>query len=321
MPTLHYNDQTFLAEESETVLDCLIRNNQKISHSCHSGICQSCVMKSDSPVDSIAQKGLGQSKKDAGLFLACQQKINKDLKITKSDDITVVLDAKIISQERLTSSVVKINIKPSTHFPFYAGQFINLIREDSVTRSYSIASQSNSEILELHIRKVPEGILSNWLYDEDLKEASIKISAPLGECYFQENMFQDELLLLGVGTGLAPLYGIIQDALAKGFKEKIALYHGALFLEGLYLVEMLKNLEEKYENFHYHPTFLKGEPREGFIQGDLIETIKTLDINKLNTTVMVCGDPEMVKKIKQTIFIKGVPSKKILSDPFLSAKK
>lgn len=320
MPVLKYNGHTFEGLESETVLDCLIRNDQIIPNSCRGGICQSCTLKTSSGADAIAQKGLNASKKESGLFLSCQQRLTKDFEVTKAAESNIQITGQILSQDRVSPSVVIITMHLETPLPYHAGQFVNIIRDDNLSRSYSLASESNEQTIKLHVRKIPNGVMSSWLYDTNLIGQMIKINGPIGECYLTPEMFNDDLLLLGVGTGLAPLMGIISDALAKGFKNKICLYHGGLSIESLYLIEDLKNLEKKFEQFSYFPVYLKGDEREGFIKGDMIELIKDNIIDKLNTTVMVCGDPDMVKKIKQTVFLKGISSKKILSDPFIASK-
>ncbi|WP_408097923.1 FAD-binding oxidoreductase [Peredibacter sp. HCB2-198] len=321
MATLTYKNRSFEGLESETVLDCLIRNGEKIPHSCRSGICQSCVMKTSTPVDGASQKGLRPTKKEAGLFYTCQQSLNKDFEIFDSNESGPPVGGKIISQQRVSSSVVILKVQLDSPLEYKAGQFVNVIREDQLCRSYSLASVSNNQTLELHVRKVPQGMMSNWLYDAELLGHKITLSGPVGECYLTHEMENDDLLLLGVGTGLAPLYGIVQEAIANGFKGKITLFHGGLRLESLYLVEELKNLEEKCPQFQYFPAYLTGESREGFLQGDLVELLKKHEFDIKNTTVMVCGDPDMVKKLKQTVFLKGVPSKKIFSDAFVSNKK
>lgn len=321
MSTLTYKDRSFQGENSETILDCLIRHGEKIPHSCKSGICQSCVMKTDVPVDAASQKGLKQAKKDAGLFYTCQQTLNKDFEIFDSQESGPPVEGKIISQQRVSSSVVILKVQLDSALEYKAGQFVNVIREDQLCRSYSLASISNDQTIELHVRKVPQGVMSNWLYDTELQGQKITLSGPVGECYLTHEMENDDLLLLGVGTGLAPLYGIVREAIAHGFKGKISLFHGGLRLESLYLVEELKNLELNHPQFQYYPAYLTGESREGFLQGDLVELLKKHDFDIKNTTVMVCGDPDMVKKLKQTVFLKGVPSKKIFSDAFVSNKK
>ena len=320
MPLLRYNGQIFEGIDSETVLDCLVRNGQIIPNSCRGGICQSCTLKTTSGADAIAQKGLSASKIESGLFLSCQQKLNKDFDVTKSAESNKHVVGEIIAQERVSPTVVILTIRLASVLHYRAGQFVNIIRDDNLSRSYSLASQSNNQIIKIHVRKVPQGEMSNWLYDTNLLGKTVKVNGPIGECYLTEEMFNDDLLLLGVGTGLAPLVGIITDALAKGFKNKITLFHAGLSFESLYMVEELKILEAQFEEFSYHPVFLKGDERKGFLKGDMTEILKNSFIDKFNTTVMVCGDPEMVKKIKQTIFLKGVSSRKILSDSFIASR-
>lgn len=320
MPVINYNGQTFEGHESETILDCLIRNGQIIPNSCRGGVCQSCTLKTTSGADSIAQKGLSASKVESGLFLSCQQRLIKDFDVTKSAESNNHSVGEVLTQHRVSASVVIITVRLETPLKYYAGQFVNIIRDDNLSRSYSLASQSNEEIVEFHIRKVPDGKMSQWLYDTNLVGQKIKINGPIGECYLTQEMFNDDLLLVGLGTGLAPLMGIIHDAFTRGFKNKIRLYHGGLTIESLYLIEDLKRLELKFGQFSYMPVYLRGDEREGFIKGDIIEILKSSIIDKLNTTVMACGDPDLVKKIKQTVFLKGVPSKKIFSDSFISSK-
>lgn len=318
METFLFEGIEYSALNDETVLDCLIREGVKVTNSCKSGICHSCILKSTSNLDEISQKGLSSSKKEAGFFLSCQQKVVPDLEVFMPDSSTLFVEGRITSQERITDSVVVLKIQTLNDYPFKAGQFTNIIREDGVCRSYSIASQTGDQELEFHIRKVPGGELSNWLYDEDLTNKKIKLSEPLGECCLNDEMNGQDLLLIGVGTGLAPLYGVLKDSVSNGEMGNIKLFHGGLTVDSLYMVENLKTIEKKFDFFSYHPVFLKGEDKEGFLKGNLVDLIKELNFDKKNTIVMICGDPILVKSIKQTVFLSGVPSKNILSDPFIS---
>ena len=84
------------------------------------------------------------------------------------------------------------------------------------------------------------------------------------------------------------------------------------------MVETLKTIERDFDFFSYHPVFLNGKEKEGYIKGNLVDLIKELSFDKKNTVVMICGDPSLVKNLKQAVFLSGVPSKSILSDPFIS---
>ena len=318
MTAFTFEDQEYQALTGETVLDCLLREGVSVTNSCRNGICHSCMLKSKSKLNAKSQKGLSTAKKEAGYFLSCQQEVDSPLEVFRPDTSTLLTEGKIISQERISDSVVIIKIETLKEFPFKAGQFLNLIRDDGLCRSYSIASQTGSQQLEFHIRKVPHGEMSSWLYDRDLLGQKIKLSEPLGECSLTDNMRDRDLLLIGVGTGLAPLYGVVRDSLAMASMGKIHLLHGGLTIEGLYLVEDLKNLEKQNATFHYYPVFLRGQEVEGFQKGNIVELVRAFEFNKANTIVMVCGDPQLVKSLKQEVFLAGVPSKHIFSDPFIS---
>lgn len=318
MSTLTFENKAFKAEDGETVLECLLREGVSVTNSCRNGICHSCLLKSTSQLDEISQKGLSTSKKNAGLFLSCQQKISSSLEVFRPDTSTLFTEAQITAQQRISDSVVILTVKTSGDYPFKAGQFTNIIRKDGVCRSYSIASQTGSDELEFHIRKVPGGQLSNWLYDSNLTNEPIQLSEALGECSLSPEIEGKDLLLIGVGTGLAPLYGVLKDCLLERKMGKVNLLQGGLTVESLYLVEELKEIESEYDFFSYYPVFLMGDEKEGFKKDDLVSLVKTFDFDKSNTIVMICGDPQLVKSLKQEVFMAGVSSKNILSDPFVS---
>jgi ferredoxin-NADP reductase len=50
---------------------------------------------------------------------------------------------------------------------YFAGQFVNLQRDDGLIRSYSIANVPQQDgILEFHIRRLPDGRFSEWMHDQ-----------------------------------------------------------------------------------------------------------------------------------------------------------
>lgn len=321
MNKLDYEDNEYEINKDESVLDCLLRHGVRVTNSCRSGICQSCLLKSQSIIDPLSQKGLSTSKKESGYFLSCQQKATNGLKVFKPDTSALIKYALITYQEKLNDSVVLIKLKPLEEYYFRAGQYVNLIRRDGVCRPYSIASHTGSDELELHIRKIPGGTMSSWLFDETLLNEKIQISESIGDCYLSSDIENKNLLLVGIGTGLAPLFGVIRDRLhSTTMSSRVTLFHGGLTFESLYMVEQLKMIEKENEFFTYHPVFLNGEVKQGFTQGNIVELINSYKYDILNTVVIVCGDPVLVKKIKQTVFLNGVPSKYILSDQFIISK-
>jgi NAD(P)H-flavin reductase len=127
------------------------------------------------------------------------------------------------------------------------------------------------------------------------------------------------LLLAGTGTGLAPLYGILRDALRHGHRGPIRIFHGALHRGGLYLVDELRRIVAKHEHVEYTPTVLNGSEGEELTVG-AIDQVVLKSVPKLaGWRGYVCGDPALVQTLKKKLFLSGMASRDIYADAFLPA--
>jgi CDP-4-dehydro-6-deoxyglucose reductase, E3 len=124
-------------------------------------------------------------------------------------------------------------------------------------------------------------------------------------------------VLAGTGTGLAPLWGVLQDALARGHRGPISLYHGALDSTGLYLVDELEALQRTRPGFRYTPC-LRDEP--GPPGGDLQAVVSALESDLPNTAFFLCGDELLIKRLKRGLFLAGAKLDRIFADPFTPAQ-
>ena len=312
-------------QDGETILDGLLRHGQDMPSSCKAGACQSCLMQAhDGNPGSKAQIGLKDTLKAQNFFLACQCIPNEDLKVSLPSLADTTIPAEIIGKEQLCHNVIALRLKPSADFPCRAGQYINLLNESgSVIRSYSVANLSEQDgFLELHIRRIDNGTMSVWACDTAKEGDQVHIRGPAGECFYvaADGDKSFPILLAGTGTGLAPLQGVVLDALAQGHTGDIRILHGALSEHDLYHVDMLKELAKLHKNLTYTPCVLNMKhDKEGFHTGPLdqfvMHIMEPLDKKTLHT--YFCGAPEMVNLLKKKVFLAGVASKNIFSDPFL----
>jgi NAD(P)H-flavin reductase len=120
--------------------------------------------------------------------------------------------------------------------------------EDGLTRSYSLASLASDSLLELHVAVRPWGFMSRWLTTSIGQPVGLR--GPFGECCYRPDNRRRPLLLIGTGTGLAPLMGVLRDALTRGHSGPIRIYHGARNLDGLYLWQALLKLAKRHLNVH-----------------------------------------------------------------------
>lgn len=319
-----YEGEAYTLQEQETVLECLERHDITLANSCRSGVCQTCLMKVDSgnpPAHS--QKGLKRTWRDQNYFLPCICRPDEDLSIVSADDnLAPHIRAEVIDKHDLNDKIVRIRLKSEQPLSYLAGQFIHVINEDAdnLIRSYSLASQPESkDLLEIHVQRVPEGRMSNWLHDELKPGQTITISGPYGDCYYLDGYEQDGMLLIATGSGLAPIWGILNAALAHGHKGPIHLFHGAYTANELYYINELRALASKFQNFSYTPCLVEGCDIGtdvcvgGWVQDEALKVYPQLQ----GWQVYLCGNPTMVAAAQRKAFIAGAKLTDIHADPFI----
>lgn len=313
-----FENQQVSCQEDETVLEALLRENIDIPHSCRQGVCQSCMVRSlqgTPPVE--AQTGLKDVLKHQNYFLACMCHPQEDMTISVGDTTDFYSAATVIDKQFLNAETVLLSLETRQPLDYYAGQFVNLRRADGLVRSYSIANNRIfGKQLTFHIRKLTGGRFSAWVHHELNIGDTIDVSASQGLCYYLPNNLEQNLLLIGTGSGLAPLAGIISEALHHGHSGAIHLYHGSREIEGLYWIEEMQRLSSLYPQFHYTPCVSGGEAPENFAKGRANEVaIATLPSLK-GWRVYLCGHPDMVHQSKRQAFLKGAAFQDIYADAF-----
>jgi NAD(P)H-flavin reductase/ferredoxin len=260
VPRLRFGDLACERHEEESVLDALLRAGAAVSYACKAGSCGSCLVKAapSEPVPAKAQAGLKDAFKAGGYFLACSCYPEGDFAAVPAG-ADARSPARVERVERLTPSVLRVRLAcDDPSFAYRAGQYLTLFRDDGLARSYSIASLPG-EPIELHVRLVPGGRLSGWLAAPEAIGAMVQIQGPSGECCYIAGREDQPMLLVGTGTGLAPLYGILRDAIRAGHRGPVHLYHGALNDAGFYLQDELRTIAGAHAGVHYVPTTLERE--------------------------------------------------------------
>ena len=321
MTQLKFKDNVFTVSEGSTVLDTLLKNGHDIPNNCRAGACQSCIMQvTKGKVPEQSQKGLKDSHKAKGYFLACGCKPEEDIDIELADSEQLRITATVIEINKLSADVLELKIKATEPFDYNAGQYVTLWKDEHLGRSYSIASlPKDNGTLTFHIRLIPNGKFSGWLNNQLKIGDTLFVQGPAGDCFYTSGKPEQNLLLIGTGTGLAPLYGIIHDAIQQGHTGEIHLFHGALNTTGLYLTEKLFNLEQQYENFKYHPCVLTSDmdTPSAMIEGDISKVVIDLVPKPTGWKTYLCGDESLVKVLRKKIFLAGCNMNDIYADPFI----
>ncbi|MCC6155273.1 MAG: 2Fe-2S iron-sulfur cluster binding domain-containing protein [Candidatus Hydrogenedentes bacterium] len=318
MPQISFQGERYAAQEGESVLDCLLRHGIALSHSCKSGVCQSCIIRATSgDIPAKAQSGLRDTLRAQGYALACGFVPESDVVIALIDTALLRTRAHIVAIEPLNTTVVHLRVRPEKPIEHRAGQYMNLVRDDGLVRSYSIASVPDDDVdLSFHVALVANGRMSGWIHSGVARGAAIELLGPVGNCFYVPGAPEQPLFLAGTGTGLAPLYGIVRDALKRGHTGTIHLFHGSIRPEGLYLLEELRALAAQYANLRYYPCALQGEA-DGVSIMPLdqlgLQTVPQLGGHK----VYLCGHPDFVRMMQRKAFLAGASLADIYADAFV----
>ncbi len=229
-------------------------------------------------------------------------------------------DAKLIQVQNLSETVrhFVLEYAADANASYIAGQFLMVhLEKDGKPhkKSYSIASSpSLGQRIELCIKRVEGGYVSNWFFG--LKEGdTLHTSLPYGFFTVREP-WVDNIVLVGTGTGVAPLRGMIKNLYEKGCAKDIWLIFGNRYETDILYLEEWRELEKKYKNFHFIPTVSRGKTWTGetaYVQ----DIVKRVFADKVaNSDFYGCGLVPMCQALKATLIEMNIPKERIHFEQF-----
>ena len=108
---------------------------------------------------------------------------------------------------------------------------------------HAVADLAADGALRITIKRVPGGRASNWLLDNLQAGDCIEALPPAG--VFVPRNLDDDLLLLGAGSGITPLMAILQAALVEG-SGQVRLFYASRDAASLIFAEELAEWSARY---------------------------------------------------------------------------
>jgi ferredoxin-NADP reductase len=133
---------------------------------------------------------------------------DRDKVIVWSKGTTILQIADIIDETYDTKTFRLIGDEKPILFSYQPGQFITFllnINGEEVQRSYSMSSSpSRPHALEVTVKRVPNGLVSNWLCDNVKLGDKVKVKGPAGKftCFSYPS---NKIMFLAAGSGVTPI--------------------------------------------------------------------------------------------------------------------
>ncbi|MFC9761187.1 2Fe-2S iron-sulfur cluster-binding protein [Rhodococcus jostii] len=288
----------------QPILDAFLRGGVWMPNSCNQGTCGTCKLRVVSgSVDHgrSPENTLTQADREQGFALACQATpcsatVVERLDTAPAGTVHALRDlvGTVSAIEDVARDTRRVLVTLDSPLEFSAGQYVELrVPGTDHRRQYSMANTpGESKQLEFHVRRQPGGVATDgWVFGTLSVGERVEMAGPLGDFRLDP---EDEgpMILLGGGTGLAPLKSMVHQALTVTPERAIHLYHGVRERADLYDVDLFREWERAYPGFRYLPCLSNAawSGRTGYVTDAFVEDFDTCR----GYSGYLCGPPAMV---------------------------
>lgn len=214
--------------------------------------------------------------------------------------------------ERLYSLRVDADIAP-----FEAGQFAKIglsIGDEIVGRPYSMVNSPDEKTLEFYFITVDGGPLTALLVTLKPGDAIHVAPNPTGFLVLSEIPAAKHLWLMATGTGVGPFLSILKTITPWQRFEKIVLVQAVRTVPELTYQDTIATIAAQHpEQFIFVP-FVSREDTDFALRARIPQTLVDgrlearagLQINEIDSQIMLCGNPDMVRETTETLNARGL---------------
>jgi ring-1,2-phenylacetyl-CoA epoxidase subunit PaaE len=232
-----------------------------------------------------------------------------------------------INRETPDCVSISFSIPPnlSKEFQFKQGQTIAVktkINNQDIRRNYSICSSPLDNELKIAVKRIADGIFSNYANDALKVGDTLEVFPPTGKFYTELNEKQEKkYLAIAAGSGITPILSIIKTTLAIESKSEFTLMLGNKTRQSIIFLEELEALKNKYlTRFNLIHVLSQEKTEDEFHNGridsnKLASLQKIINISTINE-IFICGPQELVIDTEKYFTGLGIASKNIHKELF-----
>lgn len=233
-----------------------------------------------------------------------------------------------IEPDTAEAVIVTFDVPPELRgvFGFTQGQYLTLrtdIEGQDLRRSYSICAGIDDGALRVAVRKVRDGVFSNWINAHLQPGDVLQVMAPQGRFFVPiEPTARRHHVGIAGGSGITPILSIMKTVLAREPGSRFTLVYGNRQLRSTMFKEEIEDLKNRYmARLVLHHVF-SDEPTEVPINMGVMDRGKIGDFLRgpLPASgidhVYVCGPFQMNDEAEAALLAAGVPEERIHIERF-----
>lgn len=309
MPELRVGEQQWTVTPGSNLLDALNAAGFSVPYSCRAGSCHACLVRClhGQPQDARPD-ALSEAQRQAGWRLSCQCRVEEDVQVALFDPQQDGIAATLVALDWLSPTVLRLRLQAERALRYQAGQHLVLWSVNGVARPYSLASLPGEErFLEFHLDCRQSGAFCDAARQLQVGD-TLRLGALRGGALHYDADWQDRpLWLLAAGTGLAPLWGILREALHQEHHGPIRLLHLAHDCQEHYLAGALAELVQQHPQVQV----------ELLTPQELPQALAALRLQSRQTIALACGSAASVEQFSRRLFLAGLPRNQLFADIFI----
>lgn len=213
--------------------------------------------------------------------------------------------------------------QPNQIFNFIPGQFITLgieIDGNMEYRAYSLSSIPDQNELQLTVKRVVKGKVSNYLNDHLQVGQILDVLPPAGKFHLQQS-HTETILLLSAGCGITPVMSMAKTLLANSDdKTDIHFIHAATCLQQLIYHAELLEMAKKHARFKLD-IILEDAADTDYIEGRLTQAaLAKFCPDIAQRSVFLCGPVGFMHAMHENLVQLGLDMSRFYQESFTPAE-
>ncbi|MBV1790619.1 2Fe-2S iron-sulfur cluster binding domain-containing protein [Marinobacterium sp. D7] len=192
-------------------------------------------------------------------------------------------------------------------FFFKPGQFVTLeleIQGEQIFRSYTISSSPSVPYsFSITVKRVPGGLVSNWLHDNMAEGMDLAVHGPVGQ-FNSIDFPASKVLLLSGGVGITPVMSMARWGFDTNADVDMVFVHSARTPRDVIYQRELENMSARISNFHLHLICERLESGQGWYgyRGFLDQAkLEMIAPDFKEREVFCCGPTPYMKAVKKLL--------------------